>query len=259
MPAGAHRPGLWVGQVVVASLRVDVPRRFRDEELHRLSLELVTAVAEQPLRLGVDQGDAAVAVDRHDGVRSRVEEATEPLLDDGAAGQDRVALLEEGERLVEVGALLVELPLEPGEVDAPLDLEAAEPARVGHGDEHLARCERLDDVAVRAALQGQLGERRVVDAGHHHDREVTVFGQHRLDQPEAGFTWHHHVDQGDRERPLRQILTSLVGVGGNRALVPLAAEQAGQDRGQLVVVVDDQRAAVSPKIGGISPGRNRRS
>ena len=127
--AGAHRPGRRVGQVVVASLRVDVPHRFRDEELHGLSLELVTAVAEQSLRLGVDQGDTAVAVDRHDGVRGRVEEATEPLLDDGAARQDRVALLEEGERLVEVGALLVELPLEPGEVDAPFDLEAAEPAR----------------------------------------------------------------------------------------------------------------------------------
>ena len=68
-----------------------------------------------------------------------------------------------------------------------------------------------------------------------------MLGQHRLDQLKAGFTGHHHVDQGDRERPLRQTLTSFVGVGGQRALVPLAAEQAGQDRGQLVVVVDDQR------------------
>ena len=51
------------------------PESVGDQHLHRLAEHLVPLVSEQPLRLGVDQGDPAVDLDADDGVRSGFQQA----------------------------------------------------------------------------------------------------------------------------------------------------------------------------------------
>ena len=51
--------------------------RLRDEDFHRLAQELCPRVAEQLFRLCVDDRDVAIAVDDHDGIRRRFEQAPE--------------------------------------------------------------------------------------------------------------------------------------------------------------------------------------
>ena len=50
---------------------------LRKQALHRLAEELLAGEAEEPLGLGVDEGDAPVRIDDHDGVGGRFEEGTE--------------------------------------------------------------------------------------------------------------------------------------------------------------------------------------
>ncbi len=53
-----------------------------DQYLHRLADQLLPPVAEQPLRLRVDQRDTAVPVDAHDGVWCPLEEAGKQPISD---------------------------------------------------------------------------------------------------------------------------------------------------------------------------------
>src|SRR5437764_5717500 len=48
-----------------------------NEGLHRTADQVIAAVAEQPLRLSVDERDPAVAVDSHDRVRRRLQQPAE--------------------------------------------------------------------------------------------------------------------------------------------------------------------------------------
>ena len=52
--------------------------RVGHQHLHRLADELVPSVPEQPLGLGVDQGDPPVPLDAHHRVRRRLEQTAEP-------------------------------------------------------------------------------------------------------------------------------------------------------------------------------------
>ena len=72
LQVGAHRPGPGIGQVTGPVGRVQAAHLVRDQDFHRLADQLVPAVAEQPLGLGVDQHDPPVGVDAHHRIRRRL-------------------------------------------------------------------------------------------------------------------------------------------------------------------------------------------
>ena len=77
LEAGAHRPDARFREEIGAVPGMRFADTLRDEDFHRLAQELCPRVAEQLFRLCVDDDDVAVAVDDHDGVGRRFEQAPE--------------------------------------------------------------------------------------------------------------------------------------------------------------------------------------
>ena len=75
----AHRAGARLADVAVAERHVHPGEPVGHQDLHRLPDQLGPLVAEEPLDLGVDQHDDAVAVDDDHAVGSGLEQATEEL------------------------------------------------------------------------------------------------------------------------------------------------------------------------------------
>src|SRR5579883_481931 len=74
--AGAHRPRARHLLVVVPVVLVTRPKSLRQQHLDGLAKQLVALVAEELLRLAVDEHDAAAAVDDDNAVRRRFEQLT---------------------------------------------------------------------------------------------------------------------------------------------------------------------------------------
>ena len=77
LQAGPHGPDARFREEIGSVPGMRFTDTFRDEDFHRLAQELRPRVAEQLFRLCVDDGDVAIAVDDHDGVRRRFEQAPE--------------------------------------------------------------------------------------------------------------------------------------------------------------------------------------
>ena len=87
--AGAHGAGARGGRKALAVMRVVGRVAGGDQHFHVLAQQFGARIAEQALRLRVDQHDLAVAVDDDDGVRRRFEQAAKLLF--GAAAVADVA------------------------------------------------------------------------------------------------------------------------------------------------------------------------
>ena len=70
-----EHPGLTRGQVAGEPLPVPLSKCRRDDDVGQLlAQDLVPTVAERALRSGIEFGDAAFVIDRHDAVERRIQD-----------------------------------------------------------------------------------------------------------------------------------------------------------------------------------------
>ena len=103
-----------------------VAKTFRHQHLDSLTDQCLSGIAEQLFRLGVDQRDLAFAVDKNDGTRRRLDDASKSFLspfalgdvDDAGQNQEAVLGLDRVEtnldgKLMAVFLQSVEIPAHP--------------------------------------------------------------------------------------------------------------------------------------------------
>ena len=185
--------------------------------------------------LGVEPGEPGEqgAVEAHaDDVLARLlvaelgrpREAADRLL--AQAPQLDVGGLELGDRVAERRRALEHGLLEPLAVAAVLDLERASAERVADVDDQLVRLEGLEDVAVGAAVDRDLGEAPVVHAGDHDHGGVGVLREHLAREVDPRLAGHVHVGEDERDRPFLERAPARGRALGGDAVVALRAEQA---------------------------------
>ena len=174
----------------------------------------------------------------------RPREAADRLL--AEAAQLLVGGLELGDRVAERRCALEHGLLEPLAVAAVLDLERAAAERVADVDDQLVRLEGLEDVAVGAAVDRDLGEAPVVHAGDHDDGGVGILHEHLAREVDSGLAGPVHVAEDERDGPFLERSPAGGGALGGDAVVALLAEEAGKEGADLILVVDDQ----DPVAGG---------
>ena len=205
--------------------------------------------------LGVEPGEPGEqgAVEAHaDDVLARLlvaelgrpREAADRLL--AEAAQLEVGGLQLGDRVAKRRRALEHGLLELLAVAAVLDLERAAAQGVADVDDQLVRLEGLEDVAVGAEVDRDLGEAAVVHAGDHDDGGFGVLREHLAREVDSRLAGHVHVGEDERDRPFLQRSPAGGGALGGDAVVALRAEQAGEQGPDLILVVDDQ----DPVAGG---------
>ena len=75
-----HRANLPIRRIAIAMTGMLSTKPARHQHLHRTPQQLITPVAEQRLRLRIDQGDQPSIIHDHHGVRSRLQQPPKPLL-----------------------------------------------------------------------------------------------------------------------------------------------------------------------------------
>ena len=96
------------------------------------------------------------------------------------------------------------------EVRLVLELQIAAAQRIDDSQVELGRSDRLHEIGMRAVLDRRLAEVGVVDAGHHHDRDVRAQRTQLAEQAVAGLVRQPHVEQHDR---IVDLSHSLAGLG----------------------------------------------
>ena len=122
--------------------------------------------------------------------------------------------------------------------------------------QQLARVERLGDVVVRAQLESDdlVG---VVPAGGDHDQGRVRVLADLARQREPVHARQHQIDEQDVEPLPRERLQRLPAVLGQNGLHPVLAEEFGEQRRQLAVVLDEQRFHHLEEL--ITPAEARRN
>jgi hypothetical protein len=104
LPARPHGPDVRVAGVTLAVGDVGGPEALRHQQFDRLAEQFLAAVAEQLLRLAVDDHDAAGSVGDHHGVRGGLDQADEEVV-----GAPRLGLLQLGHPFAQAADLVAQL------------------------------------------------------------------------------------------------------------------------------------------------------
>ena len=203
--------------------------------------DLAIALLDQPLRVGghdllVGEADQLVRLEAGDFVGDAVGEhvAALAVLD---VDRDRRPVHQRLEALLE--GLAVRLLGE---------FQIALAQRVHRRDQQLPRPERLDQVAMRADLEGPLGDLGIVHPGDQDDRGVGVVACDLLDQHQARLVRHLDVAEGEVEIPVfAQLAAGVLDAAGELAGVFLAksALDQAQHLGAVVGREDASRNRLS--------------